>query len=170
MADLRLGIAHADEELCKRLHHQMDGVDAAVHADDPWRRAGGEDRAHVRVGDPVRIERENPLRDRRVHRRRPQGGVLLELALRERGWATGRRGRAAGHREQEEDAESGAQAAQASASFRLSIERRKAAVTSSTVAREKAAVRYDTPTCMVSCAVVTAKTSGQSGPVGTARK
>ena len=50
------------------------------------------------------------------------------------------------------------------------MHRRKAAVTSSTIVRENAAVRYDTPTCIVSCAVVTAKTSGQSGPVDTARK
>ena len=146
----------------------MHRVDAPVQAQDARRGAGREDRAHVVVGDPRGIEREDPFLERRVHRERPQDRALLQVPGRDLDRAADGACRTPGCGEREQDGEKGAQAAQASASSRLSMQRLNPAMTPSTSARENSAVRNVTPTFSASRAVVTASTIGHSGPVETA--
>ena len=124
-------------------------------------------RAHVVVGDPRGIEREDPLLEHRVHRERPQDGVLLQVprAGSRPGGADGaRRAPGSGEREQDRrERRSGGASFGLLQAFDAALEPGDDAVH---VARENAAVRNDTPTCSVSRAVVTAKYQRTQRPGG----
>src|SRR4051794_18941778 len=142
----------------------MNRIDAAVQQHDAGRRPFRQHVPHVGVADVLRVEREQSILQFAVRRDRLAGRTGAPVRIVE--WLR----RAAGDRDEKDDE----QRAPGTLRFRGFHERalmrwimssRILSMTSGV----NAAVRYDTPAQSVSPAVVTARTSGAAGPVGTPR-
>jgi len=170
IANSRFGIAHLDEKLPGRLHHDVHGVHAAMEQHDVRRGRFRERVGNVGFGNTIRVEREDAVFQRTVHRDRAQHAVLRRFDRRfDR---IGRRQRrihcAAGeHRAEHECSERQTRARLHASRWRARSTIR--AAIDSTSATENAVVRYDIPACSTPALVVAARTIGVSGPVGTAR-